>query len=151
MSLPARNIALAATTASRRLAQRDSGLELLRFAAVGATGYAVNLVVYAGLIHARLHYLAAAAGSFSVAVVNNYIWNRMWTFRAGRGSVYDQGVRFLVMSLCSLGVNLLLLEGLVGAHAPKLIAQGTAVILVTPLNFLASKLWVFARPAPLAG
>jgi hypothetical protein len=55
------------------------------------------------------------------------------------------------MSLCSLGVNLLLLEGLVGAHAPKLIAQGTAVILVTPLNVLASKLWVFARPAPLAG
>jgi putative flippase GtrA len=100
------------------------------------------------LLHASLHYLPAAAGSFAVAVVNNYSWNRLWTFRTQHGSVYDQGLRFLVVSLCSLAANLAVLHTLVGLHAGKLVAQATAVVLVMPLNFLGSKLWAFARPQP---
>ena len=52
-------------------------------AAVGASGYVVNLVVYTALLNgAGLHYAAAATCSFLVAVTNNYLWNRLWTFRA---------------------------------------------------------------------
>jgi putative flippase GtrA len=130
---------------------RPSLEELLRFALVGASGYIVNLVVYAGLVQTGLHYLPAAIGSFAIAVVNNYSWNRMWTFRSRRGSIYDQGLRFLIVSLCSLGANLLLLQGMVGIHADKLVAQAIAIVLVTPLNFLGSKLWAFARPQLVAG
>ncbi len=57
-------------------------IQLLKFCVVGATGYAVNLGVYAALVDgAGLHYLGAAVCSFVVAVTNNYTWNRLWTFR----------------------------------------------------------------------
>ena len=130
------------------VARRANSVEVLCFAVVGASGYVVNLVVYAGLLGTGLHYLPAAAASFVVAVTNNYIWNRLWTFRGRRGNIYDQGGRFLLVSLCSLGANLLLLQGMVGLHADKLVAQGVAVVLVTPVNFLGSKLWAFGQPVP---
>ena len=49
-----------------------------------------------------LHYLLAATGSFLVAVTNNYIWNRLWTFRGQRGHVAYQGLRFLVVPSLAL-------------------------------------------------
>jgi putative flippase GtrA len=122
--------------------------QLVRFCVVGASGYVVNLVIYALLIYAGLHYLPAASASFAVAVANNYSWNRLWTFRSRRGGVYNQGLRFFAVSLGSLGGNLLLLHALVGLHADELAAQAIAIVLVTPLNFLGSKLWAFARPQP---
>ena len=84
----------------------------------------------------------------AVAVVNNYTWNRLWTFHSRRGGVYGQGVRFLVVSLCSLGGNLVVLQGMVGLNVNGLVAQAVAIILVTPLNFLGSKLWAFAQLQP---
>jgi putative flippase GtrA len=115
---------------------------------VGASGYVVNVGVYSVLLGAGLHYLPAAAASFAVAVTSNYTWNRLWTFRGRRGNIYDQGGRFLLVSLCSLGANLVLLQGMVGLHADKLVAQAVAIVLVTPVNFLGSKLWAFGRPRP---
>ena len=119
--------------------------QLVRFCMVGASGYVVNLGVYSTLVRGGLPYLAAAVGSFALAVVNNYTWNRLWTFRRQRGGVYGQGVRFLVVSLCTLGANLLILHGLVDAGVGRVPAQAVAIILVTPFNFLGSKLWAFAR------
>ncbi len=50
-----------------------TGFSWRKFALVGASGYAVNLAVYAALLRgAGLHYLLAAACSFVVAVTNNY-------------------------------------------------------------------------------
>jgi dolichol-phosphate mannosyltransferase len=120
--------------------------EFVRFCLVGASGFVVNLAVYSGLLHAGLHYLPAAACSFLLAFTNNYTLNRLWTFRQQRGRLPEQGLRFLLVSLCSLGANLVLLQGLVGLHFDKLTAQAVAIILVTPLNFLGSKLWAFAAP-----
>jgi dolichol-phosphate mannosyltransferase len=119
--------------------------EPIKFCVVGASGYLVNLAVYSALIHVGVHYLPAAIASFAVAVLNNYTWNRLWTFRHSRGDVYDQGLRFLAVSLFSLGANLLVLHGLVDLDAGKLAAQAIAIVLVTPFNFLGSKLWAFGR------
>src|ERR687883_477229 len=92
---------------------RHNWLQLAKFCTVGASGYAVNLAVYTALLRwAGLHYLAAAACSFVVAVTNNYTWNRVWTFRGERGHIAYQGLRFLVVSVVSLGANLLILHGL---------------------------------------
>ena len=130
-----------------RLRDSASGVwELVRFCVVGASGYLVNLSVYAILIHAGLHYLPAAVGSFSVAFVNNYSWHRLWTFRARRGRISDQGIRFLLVSLGNLGANLLLLHWLVDLHVDKVLAEAIASVLVTPVSFLGAKVWAFARP-----
>jgi putative flippase GtrA len=139
----------AADTLSRTrgaLGRPQNWLQLARFCAVGASGFAVNLAVYALLLRgAGLHYLLAATGSFLVAVTSNYTWNRLWTFRRSRGHVGYQGLRFLIVSTSALIANLLVLSLLVELGVGKLLAQATAIVLVTPLNFVGNKLWSFGR------
>ena len=62
------------------------------------------------------HYRAAATGSFLVAVTNNYLWNRLWTFRHRRGHFAYQGLRFFVVSLIVYALNLVILSVLVEAR-----------------------------------
>jgi putative flippase GtrA len=134
------------TRAGHALRRPANWLQLVKFSVVGAIGYVVNLGVYVALLHgAGLHYLGAAACSFLVAVTNNYVWNRAWTFRGERGHIGYQGLRFLAVSLVSLGANLLILRGLVAAGLGKVPAQAIAIVLVTPLNFIGNKLWSFRR------
>jgi putative flippase GtrA len=80
-----------------------------------------------------------------VAVTNNYIWNRLWTFHDQRGHVGWQGVRFVVVALVAYAANLAILAAFVESGVDKVLAQAIAVILVTPLNFLGNKLWSFRR------
>ena len=128
------------------LGRRSNWEQLAKFCIVGATGYVVNLAVYTLLLKgAGLHYIPAAIGSFLVAVANNYMLNRIWTFRATRGHVGAQGGRFLVVSTASLLANLALLHLMVTAGVGEIIAQAVAIILVTPLNFVGNKLWSFRR------
>ena len=135
---------IAATRARRALGRSENWIELLKFSVVGLSGYVVNLAVYVSLLKgAGLHYLPAAVCSFVVAVTNNYLWNRLWTFRSSRGHVYHQGMRFLVVSLAALGLNLVILRVLVGLGTDKILAQAVAIVLVTPFSFSANKLWSF--------
>jgi dolichol-phosphate mannosyltransferase len=122
-------------------------LQLVRFAVVGASGYAVNLAVFAVLVHgADLDYRLAATGAFLVAVANNFLWNRRWTFAARDGHAGFQAARFLVVSVGAFLVGLGLLALLVdGAGVPEVPAQALAIVLATPLSFLGNKLWSFAR------
>ena len=128
------------------LRTRRHWVQLGKFCAVGAVGYGINLAVYAALLHAGFHYLLAATGSFLVAVTSNYMLNRHWTFRDRRAGVAAQGMRFFVVSLASLGANLLVLHVLISFGAGKLVGQAIAIVLVTPLNFVGNKLWSFRRP-----
>jgi putative flippase GtrA len=120
-------------------------VQLGKFAAVGGSGYIVNLTVYSTLVLSGVHYLVAAVCSFLVAVTNNYTWNRLWTFRNLRGHLVYQGARFLAVSTVALAANLLFLQILVALGVHKIAAQATAIILVTPWNFAANKLWSFRR------
>lgn len=119
--------------------------QLGKFSVVGAIGYAINLAVYDTLIHSGVHYLVAAVCSFLVAVSSNYWWNRHWTFRAQRGHLGVQGMRFFIVSTASLGANLALLQLLITLGTSKFIGQAIAIVLVTPLNFVGNKLWSFRR------
>jgi len=129
------------------LRARDNWTQLAKFCVVGAVGYAINLAVYTAVLHAGLHYLVAATLSFLVAVTSNYTWNRLWTFRDRRRGVAAQGMRFFIVSLASLGANLLVLDVLISLGAGKLVGQAIAIVLVTPLNFIGNKLWSFRRHA----
>ena len=83
--------------------------------------------------------------SFLVAVTNNYLWNRIWTFRAQRGHVAHQGLRFFTVALIAYGANLGILSALIALGMNKVVAQAIAIVLVTPLNFVGNKLWSFRR------
>jgi putative flippase GtrA len=128
----------------RALRAPHNWVQLAKFCVVGASGYVVNLVVYTLLLKwAGLHYLAAAFVSFLVAVSNNYLWNRRWTFRGQRGHFAYQGMRFAVVSTLALAANLAVLRVLVALGVGKVAAQAIAIIAVTPLNFIGNKLWSF--------
>jgi putative flippase GtrA len=129
------------------LRARDNWEQLAKFCIVGGVGYVINLGIYAGLLHAGLHYLLAATFSFLVAVTSNYTWNRLWTFRDRRRGLATQGACFFVVSLASLGANLVVLNVLISLGADKLVGQAIAIVLVTPLNFIGNKLWSFRRHA----
>lgn len=132
--------------ATHALRQRHNWEQLAKFCVVGASGYAVNLAVYSLLLNwANFAYWLAATGSFLVAVTNNYVWNRVWTFRHQRGHFAYQGLRFFIVSLIVYGANLGLLTGFVHAGLGKIVSQAIAVVLVTPLNFIGNKLWSFRR------
>ena len=128
------------------LLERNNWEQLLKFCIVGASGYVVNLAVYTVLVKkAEVHYIPAAVSSFVVAVTNNYTWNRHWTFHHQKGHVAYQGLRFLVVSVVTLGANIGILRLLVHLDTGKILAQAIAIVLVTPLNFVGNKLWSFRR------
>jgi dolichol-phosphate mannosyltransferase len=120
--------------------------QLLKFGIVGGSGYLVNLAVFA-LLSGGLdfHHIPAAIGAFCIAVTNNFLWNRYWTFGAVDGSAGFQAARFFAVSLASLGLNLIVLELLLaGGGIGELTAQAIAVAVAMPFNFLGNKLWTFA-------
>jgi putative flippase GtrA len=139
---PATDLAYRISAAARRPA---SWLQLCKFGLVGGSGYLINLAVFALLVGLGVHHVAAAVGAFCVAVTNNFLWNRYWTFGPGDGPAHFQAARFFAVSLASLGLNIAVLELLISNHlTSELTAQAIAVAVAMPFNFLGNKLWTFA-------
>ncbi|HEY3425700.1 MAG TPA: GtrA family protein [Negativicutes bacterium] len=110
-----------------------------KFAMVGLCGVGVNMMVFMGLTALGANYLLAAACSFAVAVTNNFIGNVLWTFkgRAGDKSIQKKYVSFFVISTVNLGVNLIVLQLLVGyVKIGEALAQLIAIATVSGLNFV---------------
>ena len=119
-------------------------IQLAKFGIVGASGYVINLVIYAALLGWGVH--VAAAISFVVSASSNYLLNRYWTFKADKAHLGIQGARFFVVSLAAFGVNQLCLVVFIDIlDWRKVLSQAIAIILVMPLNFLGNKLWSFRR------
>ena len=138
---PAAELAYRIGAAARRPA---SWLQLFKFGLVGGSGYLINLAVFALLTGLGVHHMIAAVGAFCVAVTNNFVLNRYWTFEPGEGPAHFQAARFFAVSLASLGLNLAVLELLIANHLTgELTAQAIAVAVAMPFNFLGNKLWTF--------
>jgi putative flippase GtrA len=136
--------ALLNSRTARALKARHNWVQLLKFSTVGGSGYVVNLGIYvAALTLIGLDYYIAATISFLVAVTNNYLWNRIWTFRDQRGHFGAQGLRFLVVSVAAYAANILLLTLLIAFGLGEIVSQAFAIVLVTPINFIGNKLWSF--------
>jgi dolichol-phosphate mannosyltransferase len=119
--------------------------QLIRFATVGASGYVVNLAVFAACVHLlAIDYRISAVIAFVVSVINNFWLNRHWTFDAKHEHPMFQGARFFTVSLIAFGFTYVVLIALVtGAGLPKVVAQAIAIVTGTPLSFLGQKLWSF--------
>jgi dolichol-phosphate mannosyltransferase len=128
-----------------------SRAQLLRFCVVGASGYAVNIGVFAISLALLSQHLIAAGCGFAVAIATNFWLNRHWTFASGDRALAMQAGRFLTVSLAACLVAGAILQLLIGeAGLPALAAQPAAVVAATPLTFLGSKTWAFAEAAPAA-
>ena len=120
-------------------------VQLVKFCAVGASGYVVNLSVFALCVEViGLHHLIGATVAFVVAVTNNFWWNRHWTFKAGRGHAGFQAARFFTVSVAAFLFAATVLQLLVDvAHLPEVASQAIAIVAATPLNFIGNKMWSF--------
>ena len=136
-----------------------------KFGIVGASGTVVNMVVlYAAQEHlfraiqpdrARLYVSLAAA--ILVATVNNFSWNRLWTWAdrqqqaAMRGESMPWLAQFARYAVASwLGIALQYGLTLWLAHfVHYLLANLLAIVVASISNFVANDLWTFRhRPAP---
>ena len=125
--------------------QTQNWLQLIRFATVGASGYVVNLGVFAACVHLlSIDYRISAVIAFVVSVVNNFWLNRHWTFDAKHEHPIFQAARFFAVSLVAFAFTYVVLIVLVdGAGLSKVLAQAIAIVAGTPLSFLGQKLWSF--------
>jgi len=125
--------------------QTSNWLQLIRFAAVGVSGYVLNLAVFAACVHLlAIDYRLAFVIAFVISVVNNFWWNRHWTFDARHQHPILQGTRFFAVSVLAQAFAYVLLVALVsGPGLQKVVAQAIAVAAATPLSFVGQKLWSF--------
>ena len=119
-------------------------LQLVRFGAVGTSGYVVNLAVFAVCVHLLgIDFRLSAVIAWAVSVLNNFVLNRHWTFDAKQDHPVLQAVRFFTVSLVAFGFTYVVLVALVDAGMVKVLAQAIAIMAGTPLSFVGQKLWSF--------
>ena len=76
----------------------------LKFATVGAIGTVVDFAIY-NLLNIVFHIapVISQAVSFSVAVVNNFLWNRHWTYPESRAkAAHHQMAQFGLVNVVGL-------------------------------------------------
>jgi len=128
----------------------------LKFSIVGGTGAVINLAIFWGLLEmGNIEYHIAAGIAFVVADTNNFIWNRLWTFRS-KEALHFQYFQFLIVSFCGFWINQGLLTLLIDYAMPgmgvlqdsasfyKVLSQVIAIFLVSLFNFVANSLWTFS-------
>ena len=124
-------------------------MQLVKFSAVGGSGYVVNLCVFAAVYNGfDAHHLVAATAAFVVAVINNFWWNRHWTFGSQGARDHHAGfqaVRFFTVSIVAFLFAAAVLESLIRLDVPALLAQAISIVAATPLNFVGNKMWTFGR------
>ena len=127
----------------------------IKFAFIGGIGTVINIAILWTAVEVFfVYYLWAAVLAFVIADTNNFIWNRLWTFKS-KGNLFAQYSQFLVVSIDGLMLNLILLKALVEEVMPALgigedkasvylvVAQVIAIFLVSLFNFAANSLWTF--------
>jgi len=136
----------------------------LKFAVVGAFGAVVDF----GSFHLLMSLLNlppewAQAGSFTLAITSNFIWNRLWTYPDSRSKpITNQLVTFFLVNLVGLAVRTPIFTSLEGPFrtlferfsfiplgfitADRLgytFALGVAVVVVMFWNFFINRVWTY--------
>ena len=129
-----------------------SGQQFVKFAIVGGIGTIVNLAVLKltlvlwGTFNETTPFAVEAFASglaFAVAVANNYLLNRWWTFRSSR-AMSTEFLKVLVVSIAGLGLNeLVYWLSRTRLDLQVLVSQMVAIACVLPFNFVGNKLWSF--------
>ncbi|MCL5795422.1 MAG: GtrA family protein [Patescibacteria group bacterium] len=119
--------------------------QFIKFSVVGIVGTGVDWLFY--FIFSRwlhLFYLIAKIISFIVAAINNYILNRVWTFRSKEKNIGKEFIKFIIVSTVGLILNALIMYIVVSKLK---YSDFWGLILATAIvmfwNFFANKFWTF--------
>jgi HAD superfamily phosphatase (TIGR01668 family) len=92
--------------------------------------------------------------SASLAILNSFIWNRMWTFNIrGKDEYGSQLTKFVVVSLIGLGLNTVISSGInrmvAGSESRSwMVATFVAAAIVALWNFCGQRFWAFRKGSP---
>ncbi|MDD5489340.1 MAG: GtrA family protein [Candidatus Moranbacteria bacterium] len=134
--------------------------QIAKFGCVGAANFAVdigilNLLIFLSGIASGSFYTIFKIISFTFAVTNSYIWNKIWTFKKTdtkeTGKEFGQ---FLMISVIGLILNAVIASVLVNVVGPlggikvktwASVSAAVASICVMAWNFIGYKFWVFKK------
>jgi len=136
--------------------RRLAGWRFAKFGTVGASGTVVNLAtlyagqewLFAGIDSPTLRLDVALGFAILVATVNNFSWNRAWTWRDRRSAHTPAlAVQFGQYALASwIGISIqFLLTRWLAAHMHYLVANLLAIVAASVFNYVVNDLWTFGR------
>ncbi|MFN8244243.1 MAG: GtrA family protein [Ferruginibacter sp.] len=118
---------------------------IIRFGLTGISGMLLDFGI-TWLLKEKLlvnKFIANSAG-FSVAVINNYLLNRYWTFEQQGAVIPLQFLKFLLVSLAGLSINNLLLYGLTRSERLNFyLAKLLVILVVFCWNYTLNVLYTF--------
>lgn len=120
-------------------------LKLLKFCAVGFTGMIIDFsVTWLLKEKCKVNKYIANSSGFLLSTINNYIWDRMWTFHSTSGEVTSQFLKFAGFSIIGLVLN----NFFIYIFNDKLkwnfyLSKAIAIGLVTAWNFFMNFLFTF--------
>lgn len=130
----------------------------LKFGTVGASGTLVNLGVlylaqeflFAAVQPAESRLNASLALAIFCATVNNFAWNRMWTWADRRQrnlhkSLFLQFGQYALACWLAIVLQVVFTKTLVGFRFHYLLANLIAIVLASIFNFVLNDLWAFGR------
>lgn len=121
--------------------------KFVKFGVVGFTGVIIDFGI-TWLLKEKLHlnpYLANSTG-FVCAASNNWLLNRLWTFRSRHPQILRQYLIFMVVSLIGLGLNnAVVWVGITWFLLNFYVAKVVAVGVVMFWNFVINYKFTFAH------
>ena len=116
----------------------------VKFLLVGAGGYLVNLLVFAGLYAIGIQYVTASVLAYLASNALMYLGNRYFTFRLGHEGFWSAYLRYMLVGVLVVGLNAGLLAALVeGTAIDPRFGQAISLLLITPVAFVLFKRWTF--------
>jgi dolichol-phosphate mannosyltransferase len=122
--------------------------QLIKFAFVGAIGTIINLsILYILTEFFHVYYIFSEMVAFSTAALNNYILDKIWTFKEEIGDqIIKKYFQFITISLLALVVNISILFILVEVYLVWYIyAEIGAICCAFLINFFGNKIWTFNK------
>lgn len=117
---------------------------LLKFCTVGVGNTLIDFIVFFVLTGLHVHYLWAQGCSYLAGMINSYIWNRNWTFKAEEKANIQELLRFLTINLAAYATTLLLLSLFKQKFEwPLAVSKIFATLCGMAITFMGSRLWVF--------
>ncbi|MBT4075643.1 MAG: GtrA family protein [Gammaproteobacteria bacterium] len=119
--------------------------QFIKFSIVGIFNTLIHYAVFYYLYsYLGLYHLLASATGFCFAVTNSYFVNKHWTFKGSDTKSRYLFIRFLIVNLISLTINLTGMLILVELFLINpLLAQLLMIIITLVVNFMGNKFWSF--------
>jgi dolichyl-phosphate beta-glucosyltransferase len=117
----------------------------IKYCIVGASGTFVDLAsLYIFVEYFYISVIPAAILSFFLAVINNFILNKLWTFRNKSKNYRKLFIKFFIVSIVGLGLTIISMHVLVNIIVIwYMFAKAITSLIVLTWNFLGNKLWTF--------